>query len=707
MLLSAAVVGPVWTALAQESCDLSPMVRPLATAKLDSYRITSIGINFNDTTISIPASDGITIPYRVALPSVKVTLDATSYPELVAQKLQAFSGKLPGGVDSTVHVQGTSTSNGAIVVKGDVTIEKWISMTGFECKWKSEWWGGYPECRETEWKTRVFDKAFPLHVDTRLASTTVYPVAGKPLSDEPVSSRTAYDPSKDVGAASSGAVDWHISNDIERFLFDALTWLGSALASKDFNNWNFEHEMPSLVGNEQVALDARNKLYPDDETLVYRDKASLVGTEGYRGLWQIFVDTLSFDDASSGYVTAGESPTFRLELTYKQDALTFSRRLRDNRKPDEIASDPFEYASFCSSSEARTKVSEYLDDIVNKIENRNDRKFSGTLEQLRREALSKFGTERAVKMILEKKYMELKEGDIYEGSFPNYSDLVNEPGVIMPWDSVDTLGNYFDITGDNRACLAKKAKALNRSENLLRPYQLFDGCRATGLTPEQDAIIDEASKIAILKSLNAFDGFTDPVKQPNYRGWYYCYQNPRICSGKDNIYWWQQPSKFNGRGGNHKGIDIFGDDMQGATDVFAVTSGTLIFNNRDPNGWGNALIIPFDKDNQSYFAVYAHLPATAQKLDGKKVKKGDSIGTTGCTGNAGDGAGNCNTHCLWSGQRRTDEHLHFEIIKRSDTGNESVDPIAVTNLSVASDNRSFRASCEKSGTVLANTSVHN
>ncbi|MGO7969900.1 M23 family metallopeptidase [Rhizobium ruizarguesonis] len=702
------IAAGVNMAFADEPCDLSPITRPLKNATLGSYPVTSIGIGFRQTGIAIPSEEGITFPYKVALPEVTVELDVSSHPKQVEAKLSAFSGSLPG-VDSAIHINGTRTSGRAIIVSGDVNIQKWISMTGFECTWHSEWWGGYPECRATEWKTKILDQSFDLHVDTKLTNNIVFPINPKPATDEPVSDRNNYDASIDVGANSIGAVNWHISNDIERFLADALTWLASAISRKDFNNWNLEHELPQLIGNDQVTLDARNLLYPTEKTLIYRDGSQFLGSEGYRGFWQIFVDTLSYNEGQSGYITSGSAPLYRMSLVYTQDNLLFGKRLKENRNKDDTTPlvDPFEYTSFCQYPDARKMVTEYIDEIAKKLDKKEEQiPFSGSLQDLRARSISLFGTARIAPVLIGRKFVELGADGLYAGRFPNSAELIEDPSIILPWDTVETLGRYFDITGERLRCLASKVDLKNGSENLLRPYQEFEPC-GSGVTTEQSAAIDEAAQISSMNPLAVFDGFTEPVKNATYRGWYYCYQNPRICSGRNNIYWWQQPSKYNERGGNHKGVDLFGDDGQGTTNIYAATSGTLVFSDRDPNGWGNALLIPFEKDGVSYFAVYAHLPASARNFDGKKVKKGDPIGNTGCSGNSGDGRGSCNTYCLWSGQTRTDEHLHFEIIKKTTAGNETVDPVSFTNITIASDGRSFRVTCENSTRVATSALTQN
>lgn len=692
---------------AGETCNLAPIERPLTNSRLGSYSypVRSIAIEFLKRDFEIP-SEGTLRRKAVAVPQLRMSLDVTSHPATVVQKVKSLEGQIPG-VDSTVHHSQTSVSQQKLRVEGHLTIQKWVSMDGFECKWKSEWWGGYPECSRTVWKTKIFDRDFPWYVDSGLRSSMVFPLDPKPIAPDPVSNRSVFDPVSDVTISSQGSADFSISNDLERFVSDALFWFVSVLTKGDFNNWNLKNEIPEFgIGNDTVPLDAREVLYPANKGLKYRDASDMVGREGYRGLWQIFVDTLNFDQGLSGYRTSGEN--LLLDLVYVQDNPAFARKLNENRDPNSKTPvmDPFYLPFFCASDEARSKVKDYLEELAKQLEGKDsDVPFTGDRSALKDVVGEKYGTTRSISLLTEHGYVNELSSGLFEGRLPGFDDLWDKKSVILPWDTVDSFTRFFDITGRERDCLTSQFRARNGSENVLKPFQVVKDCGA-GLSAEQNAVVKEA--IGRLESdptlyATAFDGFVAPVSNPTYRGWYYCYQNPRICVGKNQIYWWQQPSKFNERGGNHKGIDVYGDDGQGATSLFAVTSGRAIFSNRDPNGWGNALLIPFEKDGASYFAVYAHLPATARSFDGKPLKKGDAIGVTGCSGNAGDGAGNCNTYCFWSGQARTDEHLHFEIIKHSTTGNEIIDPVAATGITVSSDSRQFRAKCDEKPKELANS----
>lgn len=93
---------------------------------------------------------------------------------------------------------------------------------------------------------------------------------------------------------------------------------------------------------------------------------------------------------------------------------------------------------------------------------------------------------------------------------------------------------------------------------------------------------------------------------------------------------------------NHQGFDYYA--LEG-TEVYAVANGEVVYIVDPPLGdYGKQIVIKID--NSKYYAFYAHL----LQIDVKKgdiVKKGDTIGKTGITGNA-------------KTFRGLDQHLHFE-----------------------------------------------
>ncbi len=93
---------------------------------------------------------------------------------------------------------------------------------------------------------------------------------------------------------------------------------------------------------------------------------------------------------------------------------------------------------------------------------------------------------------------------------------------------------------------------------------------------------------------------------------------------------------------NHQGFDYYA--LEG-TDVFSVANGEVAYV-VDPSfgDYGKQIVIKID--NSDYYAFYAHLSQIDVK-EGETVKKGDTIGKTGITGNAKSFKG-------------LDQHLHFE-----------------------------------------------
>ena len=93
---------------------------------------------------------------------------------------------------------------------------------------------------------------------------------------------------------------------------------------------------------------------------------------------------------------------------------------------------------------------------------------------------------------------------------------------------------------------------------------------------------------------------------------------------------------------NHQGFDYYA--LEG-TAVYAVANGKVVYIVDPPLGaYGKQIVIKID--NSKYYAFYAHL----LQIDVKKgdvVKKDDTIGKTGITGNA-------------KTFRGIDQHLHFE-----------------------------------------------
>lgn len=88
----------------------------------------------------------------------------------------------------------------------------------------------------------------------------------------------------------------------------------------------------------------------------------------------------------------------------------------------------------------------------------------------------------------------------------------------------------------------------------------------------------------------------------------------------------------------HEGLDLGG--KKGAP-ILAAHEGRVIYAGRDFKGYGNMVLIEF---NREWATLYGHLNAITAR-EGMIVKPGDPIGTMGRTGHA------------------TGVHLHFELIR--------------------------------------------
>ena len=148
-----------------------------------------------------------------------------------------------------------------------------------------------------------------------------------------------------------------------------------------------------------------------------------------------------------------------------------------------------------------------------------------------------------------------------------------------------------------------------------------------------------------------------------YRGWY----GERWCPPQ---------SKFGGRGGKHRGADIF--VLTGTELVAIVGPAQLRWNPGNSSGtWGNHIFLSFRwNDGNNYTFVYAHL----ERLIGtspRTVKVGEVICRSDCTGNAGGPGMFCGTPNSKGGMS---DHVHLELWKGSPGGTDTrIDPIAWLN----------------------------
>lgn len=124
-----------------------------------------------------------------------------------------------------------------------------------------------------------------------------------------------------------------------------------------------------------------------------------------------------------------------------------------------------------------------------------------------------------------------------------------------------------------------------------------------------------------------------------------------VPSGDFRLYWPVKNVRIN-RGYrpaddiNHQGVDLGG--KKGAP-ILAAHEGVVIYAGRDFKGYGNMVLIEFNKE---WATLYGHLNEIVVD-EGRIVKPGDPIGSMGRTG------------------RASGVHLHFELIKEK----APVDPL--------------------------------
>ena len=151
-----------------------------------------------------------------------------------------------------------------------------------------------------------------------------------------------------------------------------------------------------------------------------------------------------------------------------------------------------------------------------------------------------------------------------------------------------------------------------------------------------------------------------------YRGWY------GQSNGKSN--WKPQSSRWEGRNGKHKGLDLFCHSL---TPLRALTTGNAEYNDtRNPKGWGNFIMLYFNMNGVKYIAVYSHLDAVSKFEGVKKFEVGSQIGTSGCSGNAGVN-GNCHRGFRCSSFLCIEDHLHLEILELKEGGVEKINPLTI------------------------------
>ena len=212
----------------------------------------------------------------------------------------------------------------------------------------------------------------------------------------------------------------------------------------------------------------------------------------------------------------------------------------------------------------------------------------------------------------------------------------------------------------------------------------------TSLTDED---INKLIKPELFNSPKAFSSrdaasttqYAEPISGGmQYRGWY------GQASGKSN--WKPQSSRWHGRGGKHKGLDLFCHSL---TPLYAAVAGNAEYNDtRNPTGWGNFIMLYFQKDGTNYIAVYAHLDASSKFAGTKAFTAGAQIGLSGCSGNAGKN-GICHRNFRCSEYTCIEDHLHLELLKLKTGGFDKINPQAFFGWGIKFENDNTNELCSE------------
>jgi murein DD-endopeptidase MepM/ murein hydrolase activator NlpD len=203
-------------------------------------------------------------------------------------------------------------------------------------------------------------------------------------------------------------------------------------------------------------------------------------------------------------------------------------------------------------------------------------------------------------------------------------------------------------------------------------------------TLSDEDIIEFLSSGGAHNDLDEIDGYEERLSDTDelelkaagynarYRGWYGTKSQPRWCP---------QQSKFNGRGGNHKGVDLA---ALSGTRLVSIVDGSIEWNPRGTGGkWGNHIFLNFRVSGNNYTIVYAHLSGAVGNGN-RKVKRGEVICTSGCSGNT--------IYCGTANKcGKREDHVHIELFGPGGRR----DPIAAFgwNVEYANDNRCIYPSC--------------
>jgi hypothetical protein len=665
-------------------CNTSSITQKVDPKDNSEFPILALEMSFEPMQVQVISPAGFKFTNDVFLPSISMRLDASKILDQSLEGARAAAEQIPSsaGSVSSVYIRNWNVVGRELIVNGSVDIEKWASMDGWGCD-------GHDfqiTCGPKTWKIKLWEHTFDW--SNTLALETYMRPAEEVSSNKPSPTLLSSVMRPDFRIQGEGKVDAHISNDIKRFFADFATALST------FKTLHLEHLISGDIIKNEKTFDTRATFYQDEADTLYRIRGGVYSKKGSRGLWSIFSDTLEVNIQKSQFQRADK---LQLLLVLTQDNLKFGTLLKSS--DDRNAVDWFSQRDYCSNQEfIRGEMTKYLRRIADKIgKEPTPVVFTGSWSELKSQSYDYIGNPDAATFLLSQKTVNKLSDGTYHGILPSVDALGRGAMFVRAWDNIDTIASFYSADTYERKCLHKLAKKKHGNVNLIYPMDDVGVCLPVSVkvNARQSAIADKSLLNSI--NINALAETlvpASPVDRPIYRGWYYCYRNTTMCAGKDNVMWWQDASRFNARAGRHLGIDIFGDDRLGGSDIYAVASGVLSYSANDLSNWGHAVTLPFTRNGETLLAVYAHLPPSAKELHGRAIKQGALFGVTGCSGNSGDGAGKCNTYCTYAGSPRTDEHLHFEVLKKTTTGWEKVNPLLYIPLVVENSSQRFIARCD-------------
>jgi hypothetical protein len=646
--------------------------------------------------------DEIAPGYIVAEPQLTISVNWNSFISTLAAEL-ASDFRIKADENDIDYVssgfRSVSTANGILRIHGFAKFEKWAKWTWTCCKWF--------KCRKCEAKTRIFSKTLDFIIDINkhdILKTDLganYPFGSDRIEKQKASGIQVYE---DISFSSFGQTVG--SPDLLEQIFDVVSntvslvteiWGDEQFSFSDI--YNLQQQNP------EEPLGSKELLQTTQYDYGYSDSLRAgTGEEGYRhrGFWQAFFSSLTLNPKESGFVIGTNGP--RLVVAYSFNLDHYYSLLAEGGVSDSLDTDVLFYSVFCSVG--KSVFEQYLRFVADKYAGKDEDVTIENSEVIKRDKLVElldkgYGFSGVIEYFKDITGILLQPG---EYSLPSIDRIAQSPGVFRIAGSLWSLHKEYDMSTRERACAERLAIRRSGSRDLVFPMQDVSTCFESEVSEEQKGAIEEAisrfgPEVFRLGSIKV--GLAPVAGTAKYRGWYYCYTTTTVCSGSKVIIWFDDLSKFDARAGRHKGVDLIDTADGESSQAIAVGTGRLIYSNSDPSGWGHALLLPFSKDGKEYFAVYAHLPADARKLDGKDVRAGDKISPTGCSGNAGDGKGKCNAYCYVNGAFRTDGHLHFEVIERNAGTLKKVDPLDLLGFQVQEDADKTIYKCQEAPALVA------